>query len=40
MLSQIIAVTSVNLRSIRARLGSSSVAVMVVAPMVIWIFMR
>jgi putative ABC transport system permease protein len=35
MLSQIIAVTSVNLRSIRARLGSSSVAVIGIAGVVV-----
>jgi putative ABC transport system permease protein len=35
MLSQIIAVTSVNLRSIRARLGSSSVAVVGIAGVVV-----
>ena len=35
MLSQIIAVTSVNLRSIRGRLGSSSVAVIGIAGVVV-----
>ena len=35
MLSQIIAVTGVNIRSIRARLGSSSVAVIGIAGVVL-----
>ena len=35
MLSQIVAVTSVNLRSIRARYGSSSVAIIGIAGVVL-----